>query len=181
MSSTAGEPRTASKPMGWTRNTVPKPKATFVAECIAELNRYYSVAASTVKGDNLWMIVEKVQEDPIILLYLIDKYEGCWGYKSIAEVEHPFYFSCPLKFLEKAPVKNQAWRDGVREFHNEKNEKNAGRNKKRFAIGDKVQIPGIDGIYEITEVLGRKGYGIRKGNLNYRMTCRMASTAQIVS
>jgi len=166
--------------MGWTFNTAPKPKATFVAECIAELNRYYNVIESSVRGDNLWMIVEKFQEDPIILLYLLDKQDGCWGYKSIAEVENPFYFSCPLSYLAKVPVKNQVWRDQVREFHNQRSAERAARPKKRFAIGDKVQIPGIDGIYEIIEVLGRKGYGIRKGNLNYRMTCRMASTAQII-
>jgi hypothetical protein len=33
---------------------------------------------------------------------------------------HPYYYDVPLDWLEKAPVTNQAWRDGVIEYHNNK-------------------------------------------------------------
>ena len=41
-----------------------------------------------------------------------------WGYKSLCEVEHPGYYSCPLSYLRKAPVVLcQEWRERVREQH----------------------------------------------------------------
>ena len=44
-----------------------------------------------------------------------------WGYKDMDESMHPFFYSCPLGYLEKVPIDqhggNAEWRAGVREYH----------------------------------------------------------------
>ena len=44
-----------------------------------------------------------------------------WGYKDLDESMHPFYYSCPLGYLEKVPIDqyggNAEWREGVRGYH----------------------------------------------------------------
>lgn len=47
--------------------------------------------------------------------------DRCWGYKDLDEAMFPYYFSCPLKYLDTVPIEtyggNQQWRDGVRAYH----------------------------------------------------------------
>lgn len=40
-----------------------------------------------------------------------------WGYKSLDESEHPYYYSCPLRYLDMAPPQCAEWRERVRHFH----------------------------------------------------------------
>lgn len=44
-----------------------------------------------------------------------------WGYKDMDESMHPFYYSCPLTYLDLVPVEtyggNSEWREGVRAHH----------------------------------------------------------------
>ena len=44
-----------------------------------------------------------------------------WGYKDMEESMHPYYYSCPRKYLEMVPLDvyggNPEWREGVREYH----------------------------------------------------------------
>lgn len=52
-----------------------------------------------------------------------DKWIGCdliegLGYKALAECMHPYYYDCPLQFLDITPVACEAWRVLVREYHN---------------------------------------------------------------
>ena len=54
--------------------------------------------------------------------YLIrcDLLEGShngWGYKGRDESMHPYYYSCPLEYLEIAPDVSPGWRKRVREHH----------------------------------------------------------------
>ena len=43
-----------------------------------------------------------------------------WGYKDMDESVGPFYYSCPLGYLDKVPVvTNPVWRDCVRSYHAE--------------------------------------------------------------
>lgn len=50
-----------------------------------------------------------------------------WGYKDIDESMHPYYYSCPLKYLEMVPIDqyggNEQWREGVRAHHARRREK----------------------------------------------------------
>jgi hypothetical protein len=53
--------------------------------------------------------------------------QGEWGYKDLTEAEHPFYYSCPLKYLEMVPIDryggNAEWREGVKRHHQRQAEK----------------------------------------------------------
>jgi hypothetical protein len=40
-----------------------------------------------------------------------------WGYKDMCESSGPYYWSCPIEYLEMAPEANPGWRKIVREKH----------------------------------------------------------------
>jgi len=47
-----------------------------------------------------------------------------WGYKDMSEEMHPYYYSCPLSYLDIATHgKCEAWREGVRKYHAKRNRK----------------------------------------------------------
>ena len=52
---------------------------------------------------------------------------GVWGYKDMEESMGPFYFSCPLSYLEIVPVDkyggHAAWREKVKAYHTERRAK----------------------------------------------------------
>ena len=56
---------------------------------------------------------------------------GEWGYKDMEESMHPYYYSCPLSYLDLVPIDryggNQEWREQVIEHHRRQAEKR--RNK----------------------------------------------------
>ena len=57
-----------------------------------------------------------------------------WGYKDMDESMHPFYYSCPKKYLGMVPLEtyggNAEWREQVRQYHERQLEK---RRAKRLA------------------------------------------------
>ena len=54
-----------------------------------------------------------------------------WGYRDMEESMHPYYYSCPNKYLELVPIEtyggNAAWRDCVRQHHQASLEKRRSR------------------------------------------------------
>ena len=50
-----------------------------------------------------------------------------WGYKDMEESMHPYYYCCPLKYLEMVPIDQYGghaeWREGVRKHHAQQLEK----------------------------------------------------------
>lgn len=54
-----------------------------------------------------------------------------WGYKDMDESAHPYYYSCPAKYLDLVPIDtyggNAEWREAVRSHH-------ARRKQKRQAV-----------------------------------------------
>lgn len=166
--------------MGYTFNVRPQSKAAFVNECIAELRyHYHKVIDHSVRGGELWIILQrKEDQDPIIVVYVLVKQDGCWGYRGIAEAEHPYYFDCPLKFLAKVPVQNPQWREKVQAFQGEKA---ANRPNQRLKVGDEFEFPGQNGVFKVVETLGRKGYAVTKGGQTYRLPCRQASSVKILA
>jgi hypothetical protein len=42
---------------------------------------------------------------------------GEWGSKSLDERSHPYYYSCPLGYLEMVPEECPEWRAKVRAYH----------------------------------------------------------------
>lgn len=68
-----------------------------------------------------------------IMCYVLQYRADCgWGYKDISESMHPYYFSCPLKYLAMVPIEqyggNREWREFVERYHAQaKDRRRAGR------------------------------------------------------
>lgn len=82
------------------------------------------VLAHALCGNVLWSVVQVNAKragafDPTTLIRcdLLEGSNGEWGYKPLDESMHPYYYSCPLDYLEMAPVRCEAWREGVRSYH----------------------------------------------------------------
>ena len=92
------------------------------------------VLAHKLVGNELWAVVRLTGEyaesetapvtetkvETVIVLYLLDKSDDLWGYKDMAESMFPYYFGCPLSYLDMAPVANAEWREEVRKVNGEK-------------------------------------------------------------
>lgn len=102
--------------------------------------RRWEPIAHCVRGNVLWMVIEitYLQEERskrFIACYLLARQKGCgWGYKGMDESMHPYYYSCPLKYLDLAPVANADWRAAVRVYHRNRNRK--------LNIGQKIGLKG---------------------------------------
>jgi hypothetical protein len=92
-------------------------------------------------GNHLWTVRRDWNGDGgrYICLYLLASEHGCWGFKDLAECEHPYYYDCPASLLELAPETHPEWRAKVREYHAAKANARARANK--LAVGDVVQLP----------------------------------------
>jgi len=72
-------------------------------------NRCGTCLAHSLRGNVLWSVWEIVYSDGTV-----ERYIGCdllskernygWGYEGMAECEGPYYWSCPLKFLDMVPM-----------------------------------------------------------------------------
>lgn len=97
--------------------------------------------AHAVVGNCLWSVWEHtntyIQPSPLpdrveakryIALDLLscDKGYG-WGYKDMCESAHPYYYNCPVKFLDMVPVACEEWRKKVFEYHDAKKTKTSVR------------------------------------------------------
>lgn len=71
--------------------------------------------AHRVVGNTLWSVAEKSTGERFILCDLLEGSGQGWGYKSMDESVHPYYYDCPIDFLDMVPeVACQEWRDKVR-------------------------------------------------------------------
>lgn len=101
------------------------------------------------KGNNLWAVQEGTKTDgtsvTFIALYLLrgspkvtnDPYN--WGYKDMGETSGPYYYNCPLSYLDMVPDPGgyaTEWRDKVREYHDKANQK--------LVEGQKVRLYGME-------------------------------------
>lgn len=87
-----------------------------------------TVIAHALRGNALWSVVQvtpkqagafdhEADSTTFIRCDLLKGSGGEWGYKPLDESMHPYYYSCPPKFLEMTPVVSEAWREGVRSYH----------------------------------------------------------------
>lgn len=96
------------------------------------------VIASAVKGNQLWFVAEINQEvfgprERFIGLILLSKKNGMWGKKWMEEVMHPYFYGCPVSYLEMAHQQSAEWRAGVKKFNE--------RAKRVFELGQQVELP----------------------------------------
>ncbi|HBO5711976.1 TPA: hypothetical protein L4712_006302, partial [Pseudomonas aeruginosa] len=117
--------------MGWYFS--PQSRSELITELIApqQTERVSAkVIAHALRGNVLWSVVEltaKVegvhrdlapgQSLRYIRCDLLERSGNQWGYKPLEESMHPYYYSCPLSYLDLAPEQSADWRAGVRAYH----------------------------------------------------------------
>ena len=117
--------------MGWFFSPQSRPE--LIAELIQpqETERAsVKVIAHALRGNVLWSVAEitaKVEGvhpklDPgeslrFIRCDLLERSGGEWGYKPMDEAMHPYYYSCPMSYLDMVPEQSREWREGVRAYH----------------------------------------------------------------
>jgi len=70
----------------------------------------------------IWGIVHIVKENiDVIFCAIIQKQNKMYMYKPMDESVHPFYYSCPIKFLAETTVQSKQWRQNVYAYHNKYN------------------------------------------------------------
>jgi hypothetical protein len=97
------------------------------------------VIAYSLRGNVLWSVVRATAKQADVLglavgesmqfirCDLLQRSGDSWGYKPMDESAHPYYYSCPLSYLEMAPVQSAEWRDGVRAYHEQRRVRRAHR------------------------------------------------------
>ncbi len=78
----------------------------------------WSLVRLTVKKDGLHGL-RSGEAIVFIRCDLLDQSADGWGYKALEESVFPYYFSCPLHFLDLAPEQSADWRANVRKFHSD--------------------------------------------------------------
>ena len=90
---------------------------------------HYHVIAHALRGNVMWSVVRITAKETGIfglnvgestVFIRCDLLQGAgddWGYKPLEEAMHPYYYSCPLCYLDLAPEQCREWRDGVRNYH----------------------------------------------------------------
>lgn len=113
--------------MGWTYQRQAISKKDFI-NGIRENYRSsgYQILRSRLVGKCLWTVVVTPNEGntPTIYVDLIDKSEGCYGQKTMSIDEHPYYYNCPLEYLEficPQSYNARSWVENVLRHHQEKN------------------------------------------------------------
>ena len=85
----------------------------------------WETTKSSLRGQHLWTIMQvytkKTKETKsFIVLYLIERYKGQWGYKDVSEDMGPNYYDCPVTFLKLVdkPMNkySEKWRTTVRMY-----------------------------------------------------------------
>lgn len=118
--------------MGWEYGW--KSRKELIAYLCNEQPRSRTLArkATSERGQPVLWTVQEIspenKESPayrLIVCYLIgyDRPSGLYGYRELGETDGPYYYSCPLSFLDMAPEPEgenvKEWRENVRRFHAE--------------------------------------------------------------
>jgi len=131
-------------------------------------------------GNHLWLAFECVPTDPankpirVVILALLAKDQGRWGYKDMDETMGPYYFDCPKSVIKAAgPTDNEhalKWRAQVDEHHKRKDAHRA--MLRRVAVGATLVLKGCTPErFRVTRIDGTKIYGTcaKSGYGNYKI------------
>lgn len=110
--------------MGWSffNNTT---KTDLIIRIKNDIPQSSILIRSCCVGNHLWQLFQKKDTgERWIELSLLACHEGDWGYKSISESSHPYYYTCPLSLIKQAGKTDnegsKEWRAKVFELHKEK-------------------------------------------------------------
>ncbi|MFC6282562.1 MULTISPECIES: hypothetical protein [Polaromonas] len=116
--------------MGWlfTNKTRDQLIAMLTRECNNEFVKS-KVLEHQLVGNVLWSLVcltaihegclqlKSGESINFIRCDLLESSPEGWGYKALEESVHPYYYDCPLHYLDLAPEQSADWRVNVRQFH----------------------------------------------------------------
>lgn len=89
-----------------------------VESCVTEYKAVSRYLTHKKVGNCLWMVIKDVKTGKlVIVLYLLSKSGGKWGYKDMSESVFPYYYSCPLEYLDMCGETCAEWRAEVRKWH----------------------------------------------------------------
>lgn len=139
------------------------------------------------KGNNLWAVQEYTYKDGpktgqtvrFIALYLCRGRKNTrdgWGYKDMDESAGPYYFNCPISYLDMVPDPGgyaTEWRAKVREQHAKANQK--------LVEGQKIKLYGID--YDVGKPRGKGTYWIwmTGTSAQFHLPKRMLKDVEVLS
>src|SRR2546430_4224535 len=127
--------------MGWLYSQ--QSKADLISDCIRTHengNGKWVCLKHACVGNHLWTAWEHTREEVsvrYIVLFLLEKADGMWGYKDVEESMGPCEHDCPLSLLAlvpepKRPEGYHDWRQAVRNYHERRNQK--------LAVGQAVRL-----------------------------------------
>jgi len=102
--------------------------------------------AHSIRGTILWTVWEVTTKATgerhrfigCDILYRDKEYDG-WGYKDLCESMGPYYYTCPLKYLDLVPeVADASWREEVRAHHEKARRRRA--LIRGLKIGDTIRL-----------------------------------------
>lgn len=110
--------------MGWTFIRGAS-RSSIIAECVADQTLTEGGVLRTLRkclrGNVMYSLLESTRSGKTVKLIgvtLLQRSKDGWGYKSMGEAEMPYYFDCPLSFLdladEPANESSAKWRGIVR-------------------------------------------------------------------
>jgi hypothetical protein len=126
--------------MGWlyTQGQTRRELITHLCKAWQHPGASYQTLAHCAVGNTLWAVHEIYRADTghfmrFISCYLMQTHRGFgWGYKAMEESCHPYYYSCPEKYLQMTPqVACPEWREAVLEHHIRRRERNQRRRQLR--------------------------------------------------
>jgi hypothetical protein len=93
--------------MGWT--SIPGYTKSQIIREVTRTGPNSELVETSVKGNCVWMVSRIYHPDGTlksqgIILYLLEKLDGDWGYKGIDETSHPYYYSVPKSWLKRYPL-----------------------------------------------------------------------------
>lgn len=143
------------------------------------------VLAHSLRGNNLWRVIEKPDGERFIALDLLRSggKDSGWGYKGLCETMGPCEVNCPLYMLDLVPEPKDSefaagWRDRVRAHHANK------RTKRTWKEGQRINLFGRQYVLRQprTTLKGRKNGWIADGadGLRYRISPQNMAKAEEV-
>ncbi|ELH5325995.1 TPA: hypothetical protein ACQGUU_001916 [Pseudomonas aeruginosa] len=80
-------------------------------------NVLWSVTEVTAKAEGVHPDLAPGESMRYIRCDLLQCSGGEWGYKAMDESMAPYYYSCPLRYLDMAKELSPGWREKVRAYH----------------------------------------------------------------
>lgn len=97
-------------------------------------------------------------------VYLLQRQGGSWGYKDMCETLHPFYYDCPVSYLDEA---DEPMNDSAKEWRSIVRKKAAERASKKPKVGETWSLEGCN--IEEVEIASLRPLLGRAHGLTYRI------------